>query len=124
MRTVQFLKESKRQRFGAEPCGCAYLAQHRVDISEAIKCLAQAMSKPKAGSDDAIATSGEAPQRSFKKSTAVPLARAKQSALGSARGQRLGWRPSNASEQVLSHCAERTTFAQTHLNSTKRDWTQ
>ena len=33
-------------------------------------------------SDDAIATSGEAPQRSFKKSTAVPLARAKQSALG------------------------------------------
>ena len=28
---------------------CAYLAQDRVDISEAIKCLAQAMSKPKAG---------------------------------------------------------------------------
>ena len=28
---------------------CAYLAQNRVDISEAIKCLARAMSKPKAG---------------------------------------------------------------------------
>ena len=28
---------------------CMYLAQDRVDISEAIKCLAQAMSKPKAG---------------------------------------------------------------------------
>ena len=28
---------------------CAYLAQDRVDISEAIKCLARAMSKPKAG---------------------------------------------------------------------------
>ena len=39
--TVQFLKESKRQ--GAD------LAQDRVDISEAIKCLARAMSKPKAG---------------------------------------------------------------------------
>ena len=28
---------------------CAYLAQDRVDISEVIKCLARAMSKPKAG---------------------------------------------------------------------------
>ena len=28
---------------------CAYLAQERVDISEVIKCLARAMSKPKAG---------------------------------------------------------------------------
>ena len=28
---------------------CAYLAQDRVDISEAIKCLARAVSKPKAG---------------------------------------------------------------------------
>ena len=28
---------------------CAYLAQNRVDISEAIKCLARAMSKPRAG---------------------------------------------------------------------------
>ena len=103
---------------------CAYLAQDRVDISEAIKCLARAMSKPKAGPHDAIETSGEARQRSAKKSTAVHRARAKQSALGSARGQRLGWRHSNASEQVCSHCAERTTVAQTQLNSTKRDWTQ
>ena len=28
---------------------CAYLAQDRVDISEAVKCLARAMSKPRAG---------------------------------------------------------------------------
>ena len=28
---------------------CAYFAQDRVDISEAIKCLARAISKPKAG---------------------------------------------------------------------------
>ena len=28
---------------------CAYLEEDRVDISEAIKCLARAMSKPKAG---------------------------------------------------------------------------
>ena len=38
MRTIQFLKVR-----------CAYLAQDRVDISEAIKCLARAMSKPRAG---------------------------------------------------------------------------
>ena len=28
---------------------CAYLAQDRVDISEAIKCLARGMSKPRTG---------------------------------------------------------------------------
>ena len=28
---------------------CAYLAQDRVDISEALKCLARTMSKPRAG---------------------------------------------------------------------------
>ena len=27
---------------------CAYLARNRVDVSEAIKCLARAMSKPRA----------------------------------------------------------------------------
>ena len=49
LRTVKFLKESKRQRFGAETMRCACLAQDRVDIYEAIKCLARAMWKPKAG---------------------------------------------------------------------------
>ena len=47
-------------------------------------------------SHDAIETSGEVRRRSAKKSTAVPRARAKQSALGS---------------------------AQTQLKSTRRDWT-
>ena len=28
---------------------CSYLAQDRVDISEAVKCLARAMSRPRAG---------------------------------------------------------------------------
>ena len=75
-------------------------------------------------SHDAIETSGEVFERSAKKSTAVHRARSKQSALGSARGQRLGWRHNNASEHVWSDCAKRTTFAQTQFNSTKRDWTQ
>ena len=48
---------------------CAYLAQDRVDISEAIKCLSRAISKPKA--------SGEVLESSAKKSTAVHRARAK-----------------------------------------------
>ena len=33
----------------AGPMRCAYLAQHFVDISEAITCLARAMSKSRAG---------------------------------------------------------------------------
>ena len=36
-------------KFRSGTMRCAYLAQDRVDISEAIKCLARAMSKPKAG---------------------------------------------------------------------------
>ena len=95
-----------------------------VDISVAIKCLARAMSNPKAGHMTQLKRVGEVPEMSAKKSTAVHRARAKQSALGSARGQRLGWRHSNASEHVWSDCAARTTFAQTQLNSTKRHWTQ
>ena len=69
---------------------CAYLAQDRVNIFEAIKCLARAMSKPKAGHMTQLKRVGEVPQRSAKKSTAVPHAKAKKSALGSARGQPLG----------------------------------
>ena len=69
-------------------------------------------------------TSGEVLERSAERSIAVLRARAKQGALGSARGQRLGWRHNNASEHVWSDCAERTTFAQTQLNNTERHWTQ
>ena len=46
---------------------CAYLAQDRVDISEAIKCLARAMSKPRAGTHDTIETSCEVLERSAEK---------------------------------------------------------
>ena len=76
---------------------CAYLALDRVDISEAIKCLARAMSKPKAGHMTQL-------KRVARYVKGVP--RAKQSALGSARGQRLCWRHRNASEHVWSACAE------------------
>ena len=103
---------------------CAYLALDRVDISEAIKCLARAVSKPKAGHLTQLKRVARYLKRSAKKSTAVPRARAKQSALGSARGQRLGWRHSNASEHVWSDCAARMTLAQTQFNSTQRQWTQ
>ena len=51
---------------------CVYLAQDFVDISEAIKCLALAMSKPKAGHmTQSIEMSGVVPERSAEKSIAV-----------------------------------------------------
>ena len=102
---------------------CANLAQDRVDSSEAIKCLARAMSKPIAGHMTQLKRVARYVEGVPRKALPVPLARAKQSALGSARGQRFGWRHSNASEHVLSDCAERTTLAQTQLKSIRRDWT-
>ena len=121
--TSPFLEGKQATTFRSRTMRCADLAQDRVDISEAIKCLARAMSKPKAGHMTQM-------KRVARYLKGVPrkalqyTAREKKSALGSARGQRLGWRHSNASEHVWSDCAKRTTLAQTQLNSTKRDWTQ
>ena len=70
-------------------------------------------------SHDATEKTCDVLERSAEQSIAVARARSKQSALGSARGQRLGWRHSIASKHVWSDCAERTTVAQTQLNRTK-----
>ena len=43
------LKGEQATTFRSGTTRCAYLAQDRVDILEAVKCLARAMSKPKAG---------------------------------------------------------------------------
>ena len=43
------LEGEQATKFRSGTMRCAYLAQDRVDISEAIKCLSQAMSQPKAG---------------------------------------------------------------------------
>ena len=43
------LEGEQATKFRSGSLRCAYLAQDRVDISEAIKCLSQAMSQPKAG---------------------------------------------------------------------------
>ena len=43
------LEEEYATTFWSGTMRCAYLAQDRLDISAAIKCLARAMSKPKAG---------------------------------------------------------------------------
>ena len=47
-RTVRFLKESKQRCSGVELCDVRTW-QDRADISEAIKCLARGMSKPRTG---------------------------------------------------------------------------
>ena len=86
---------------------CACLAQDLVDISEAITCLARAMSKPRAGHMVQLKRAARYLKGVPRKSIAVPRARSKQRAFGSARGQRLGWRHSNASKHVWSDCVRR-----------------
>ena len=106
---------------------CAYLVQDRVDIFEAIKCLARAMSKPRAGHMTQLKLVARylkgVPRTTMQQLRAVHRARPKQSALGSA-GQRLGWRHSNSSKHVWSDCAERSTLVQTQSDSTQRGWIQ
>ena len=109
-----FRSGTMRCVLGAGPCG--HLCCNQVSCTSDVETESR--------SHDAIETSGEVPERSVKKSTAVPRVRAKQSALGSARGERVGWRHSNTSEHVWSDCAARTTLAQAQLNSAKRDRAQ
>ena len=94
------LEGEQARTFRSGTMRCAYMAQDRVDISEAIKLSCTSDVETESRTHGAIETSGEVLERSAKKNTAVLRARAKQSALGSARGQRLGWRRSNASEHV------------------------
>ena len=89
---------------------CTYLAQDRADISEAIKCLARGMSKPRTS---AVETCGEVLKRSAKEGTTVPCTRTEQSTFGSPSGQRLGRRHCFASKHDWSDRETWTTFAQT-----------
>ena len=50
---------------------CAYLAQDRADISEAIKCLARGMSKPRTGHMIQFETCDKVLERSAKELTTV-----------------------------------------------------
>ena len=66
---------------------CAYLAQDRVDISETIKYLARAISKPRTGHMMQLKRVARYLKRSAKEGAAVPRTGAEQSTLGSAHGQ-------------------------------------
>ena len=66
---------------------CAYLAQDRVDISEAIQMSCTSDVETESRTHDTIETCGEVPERSAKEGIAVPRARSKRSSHGSARGQ-------------------------------------
>ena len=50
---------------------CAYLAQDRVDISEAVKMSGTSNVETKSWSHDAVETRGEVPERSAEESTTV-----------------------------------------------------
>ena len=98
---------------------CAYLAQDRADISEAVKCLARGMSKPRTGHMIHFETCGKVLERSAKEGTTVPCTRKEHCAFGSTCGQRLGRRHSNASKHDWSDRETWTTFAQTQAQRYK-----
>ena len=69
---------------------CAYLAQDRADIFEAIKCLARGMSKPRTGHMIQLKRVARYLKRSAKEGTTVLRTRTEQSTFGSPCAQRLG----------------------------------
>ena len=92
---------------------CAYLAQDRADISEAIKCLARGMSKPRTGHMMQLKRVARYLKWSAKEGTTVHRTRTEQSTFGSPCGQRLGRRHCNASKHDWSDRETWTTLAQT-----------
>ena len=89
------LKGEQATLFRSGTMRCAYLAQDRADISEAIKRNVET----KNWSHDTIETCGKVlKKRSAKEGTTVPCTRKEQSTFGSACGQRLGRRHCNASK--------------------------
>ena len=103
---------------------CAYLAQDRAEISEAIKCLARGMSKQRTGHKIQLKRVGKVLRRSAKEGTTVCCTRKEQSTFGSPCGQRLGRRHHNASKHDWSDRETWTTFAQTQLKGAKCDWSE
>ena len=92
---------------------CAYLAQDRADISEAIECLERGMSKPRIGHMMQLKRVARYLKRSAKEGTLVPRTRTEQSTFGSPCGQRLGRTYCDASKPDWSDRETWTSFAQT-----------
>ena len=118
------LEGEQATTFRSETMRCAHLAQDRVDICEAIKCLARAMSKPRAGHMAQL-------KRVARYLKGVPRKALQYTAQASSRAHLevhvdSDWALDNsdASEHVWSDCAPRTTLAQTQFHCTKRHWTQ
>ena len=111
-------------KFRSGTIRCAYLAQDFVDISGAVKYLALAMVKPKAGHMTQLKRVarylGGVPRKALQY-TAPDPSRAHMEVHADS-----GWAGDTITRRSTSgsDCAGRTTFAQERLNSTKRDWSQ
>ena len=110
---ISILEGGQATLFRSGTMRCAYLAQDRADISEAIKCLARGMSKPRTGHMIQLKRVARYLKGVPKEGTKVPRTRTEQSTLGSPCGQRLGRRHCNASKHDWSDRETWTTFAQT-----------
>ena len=107
------LEREQATLFRSGTMRCAYLAQDRADISEAIKCLARRMSKPRTGHMMQLKRVARYLKRSAKEGTTVHRTRTERGTFGSPLGQRLGRRHCNASKHDWSDRETWTTFAQT-----------
>ena len=103
---------------------CAYLAQDRLDISEAIKCLARAMSKPRAGHTTQL-------KRAARYMKGVPRTALQYSAQDPSEAHMevhvdSDWAGTTATRRSTSGSdrEQKSTFAQTRFNSSKRYRTQ
>ena len=106
------LKGEQATLFRSGTMRCAYLAQDRADISEAIKCLARGMSKPRTGHMVQLKSVARYLKGVPWKAQQYPRTRTEQSTFGSPCGQRLGRRHCNASKHDWSDRETWTTFAQ------------
>ena len=117
------LKGEQATMFRSGTMRCAYLAQDRADISEAIKCLARGMWKPRTGHMIQLKRVARYLKGVPRKAQQYP-AQEKSKAHLEVHLDRLGRRHCNASKHDWSDCETWTTFAQTQLNGTKCDWSE
>ena len=116
------LQGEKATLFRSGTMRCAYLAQDRVDISEAVKCLARAMSKPRAGHMTHLKRVARYLKGVPRKAQQYPAQKPSDAYMEVHCGQCLGRRHCNASKYVRSDRETWTTLAKSQFNSAKRDW--
>ena len=118
------LEREQATLFQSGTMRCAYLAQDRADISEAIKCPARVMSKPRAGHMIQLKRVARYLKGVPRKAQQYPAQEKSKAHLEVHVDSDWAGDTVNASKHDWSDRETWTTFAQTQLNGTKRDWSE